>query len=676
MVKKVHEKIQDIYVTCSRESGVVGLKSIFKYFWSSLCNSLSIVDLAGIFTVAVPGSGIDILTSELFHEFFKGFARVKYPSNADFLEKLLEEFRGSYGSNINAESVAFNGIVDKNTLRVLLKFDASLRRAFSNFCGQSVRVGGILSWEEVTSMSIGMEIDGLISFAGSYNIIPEYLSTQQCERMFREVLNRYPLLGNTTTLRTSILYPQFQFLLVMIAIERNDAANRKTTDGVDKFAKKTVDSRNKSIHELLNELLNDMGISKFNSLDMVLNNNGDGNSLGSGLVSHQESINKMMKQAFHQKKQQEPTFYSGTVIIPASERSEDLYSSSGNQARQSMMLRMEHLFDEIESKLVEWLQSSPDEQDLSVLQLLSEPSDELLELKARLPSKPVVIGDAVPIPTECPESVEQLLEAALAHHNLGSFEESLKFLEAARVQMADIEFRKKEIESKTNKINSTVTGIVINQDPHSNNNNHFLSPNSMPLDMEMYITLCKGNVYQSCGDDEQALLHYMDGWAKARDHKDEDWEVISLNSIGLLAYYNLRYDVALICFHRVRSFRSKTYGDDNADTATASNNEGCCLYCLNKRGESRIRFERSWNALSHSLGHRAPRCITVWKNLEKARRSHAPLKNKKDMNESLNMRLDADRLLMGGSFTIQAVAPPEKESKKKKGKGGGKKKKK
>jgi hypothetical protein len=46
--------------------------------------------------------------------------------------------------------------------------------------------------------------------------------------------------------------------------------------------------------------------------------------------------------------------------------------------------------------------------------------EEVLETKVRLPSKPVVIGDALPVPAQCPDSVEQLLEASLAHHNLGT----------------------------------------------------------------------------------------------------------------------------------------------------------------------------------------------------------------------------------------------------------------
>lgn len=53
------------------------------------------------------------------------------------------------------------------------------------------------------------------------------------------------------------------------------------------------------------------------------------------------------------------------------------------------------------------------------LQLPSLMQEEVVEQKVRLPSKPVVIGDALPVPAECPDSVEQLLEASLAHHNLG-----------------------------------------------------------------------------------------------------------------------------------------------------------------------------------------------------------------------------------------------------------------
>ena len=96
---------------------------------------------------------------------------------------------------------------------------------------------------------------------------------------------------------------------------------------------------------------------------------------------------------------------------------------------------------------------------------------------------------------------------------------------------------------------------------------------------------------------------------------------------------------------------------------------------MKKRGEARLRFEKAWNALTKTLGHRALRTLTVWKNLEKTRRSHAPLQTTADKQESIAMRADADRLIVGGTFTIQAIPPPEGKSKKKSS-GGGKKKKK
>jgi hypothetical protein len=77
------------------------------------------------------------------------------------------------------------------------------------------------------------------------------------------------------------------------------------------------------------------------------------------------------------------------------------------------------------------------------------------------------------------------------------------------------------------------------------------------VDLDLYITLCKGNVYQSCGDDEQSLLHYLEGLTAAQHVRDKDWEIICLNSIGMLAYYNLRYDVAALCFHAVVAYRSE-----------------------------------------------------------------------------------------------------------------------
>jgi len=669
----LEEKIHELFVSCSGSNGTADFKSVSKMLWMSLNNSVSVVDLAGVFTVSIPGNGIEMLNADLFTEFIKAFSRLRYPTSPDFCNLVLDELKASKGLRSNTENPLFASVMDKNVVRILLKYDLPLRRAYSNFCGQSVRVGGILNWDEVKSLSIGMEISGFISFAGACSLVPEHVSTQQCEIMFRDIITKYPLIANSASQNADILFPQFQLLLVMVALERVENLYKRENKGDGTgvtFAKKTVDLRERPIAESLNDLLREIGISKGDDISMPVTGNltaapqSPSAGTGGGHSSQPQSPDRVVKHSGHVKGDGADggsNLFSGTVVIPTSEKPENMHASALNHSRQAMMLRMEHLFDEVETRALAI--TAP---DANVLALLSAPKDEVLETKVRLPSKPVVIGDALPVPAMCPDSVEQLLEAALAHHNLGGFEDSLKFLEAARIQLSEVESRTKEQEEKEK--DRVPSGGGMDREAQKQENR------LMYMDLEMYITLCKGNVYQSCGDDEQSLLQYMDGWGLAEKYEDKDWQIICVNSIGMLAYYNLRYDVAILCFSAVVSYRSQTYGEESADTATAYNNEACCLFCLDKRGEARVRFEKAWHRISHALGHRAPRAVTAWKNLEKARRAHAPIHNKKDLKESMEMRPDADRLLFGGSFTIQALAP--EEGKKKKKGGGGKKKKK
>ena len=114
------------------------------------------------------------------------------------------------------------------------------------------------------------------------------------------------------------------------------------------------------------------------------------------------------------------------------------------------------------------------------------------------------------------------------------------------------------------------------------------------------------------------------------------------------------------------------YSSESADTVTALNNIGCCLYCLHKRGDARARFERTWTLLSKTLGPRHPRTIVVWRNLDRARKSQASLLHQ-NMNEIINIREDSDKLLFGGNFIINATLRPKSSTMKKKVKGKGKK---
>lgn len=154
----IQEKINELFNSCSGSSGSADFRAVSRVLWMSLNNAVSLVDLAGVFTVSIPSNGMDVLSADLFTEFFKAFARLKYPASTEFCDHLLDELRGSKQMRINTENPVFLTMMDKVVIRVLLKYDLALRRAYSNFCGQSVRVGGIMSWDEVKNLAVGMEV--------------------------------------------------------------------------------------------------------------------------------------------------------------------------------------------------------------------------------------------------------------------------------------------------------------------------------------------------------------------------------------------------------------------------------------------------------------------------------------------------------------------------------------
>lgn len=225
---------------------------------------------------------------------------------------------------------------------------------------------------------------------------------------------------------------------------------------------------------------------------------------------------------------------TGEVIISTVKQPEDAFASIQNKGMHAMHLRLEHFFDQVDNYFCSFPVTEADAAKIP---------DSLDLISNKLASKPVVIGDALPLPAGCPESVEQLLEAALAHHNLGSYDEGLKFLEASRVQLLSLE---KQLVDSKNKAGGNMNETNI-EDLH------------LPLPLDMYIRICKGNVYQSCGDDENSLLQYFECLSLANDAQDIEWEMICINNIGMLAYYNMKYETALKCFTRVVTFREQVW---------------------------------------------------------------------------------------------------------------------
>jgi hypothetical protein len=164
----------DVFVLCSNHSecdtGYCDLLGVATTFWPVLNNTVSIVDLGGVYAM----TGHTNLNSAIFSEFLSALARVKYPTGHDYKERLLEDVTNGKGVRVNSDNAAFVKTMDKAVIRTLLKFDLPLRRAFSAFASQAS--GGGLTWDEVKRLSVGMEVSGFISFLSSQSLIPASLS--------------------------------------------------------------------------------------------------------------------------------------------------------------------------------------------------------------------------------------------------------------------------------------------------------------------------------------------------------------------------------------------------------------------------------------------------------------------------------------------------------------------
>jgi tetratricopeptide (TPR) repeat protein len=632
-----------------------------------LDNSLSILDLAGLFTLACSGKDLsDTLEIAQFAEFLNGAGKVKYPVGGDFVERLLTELRDSKQMKISAADGYLGKIFEKNLIKMLLKYDFSLKRVFSTFAGKNIRLGAGLSWQEVKAKAIGMEIDGFISFAGSYGIAPNMCNTQQLTQFIRQHLDIYPLKATQSSLNSTIMYPQFQLLLCIFALNQYEAKQKagggglllnKGAAAVEGGAKERLEASRKLVqdtrlpHEIVQEFFRDIGIDR---------DNLSPTKRGGGVpklppIDHPNKLElKLQGLKLSDKENKAGEAFGMQLTLPSTSRPEDPYLSNLEHTRQAMLMRVNFLVDEIEVMAKEYFTSLSNANELQKYLSLTQYIEDQFDPKSKYSSKPQVIGDAVGIP-KCPTQINQFLQAALAHHNLGNVDEALKFLEAAKVMVDDI--------SKKLLPNPDLTMEEVRRLEKE-------YKDVSPVELHFFIILSKGNIYQTCGDDEQAIGHYLEGRTKAKDKKNKDWEIIFLNALGIMAYYNVQYQVSAICFKAVSLHRLKTNGEQSADTATTWNNEGCAFFNLNRKNDARMCFERSWNTLCQVLGHRSARVISVWKNLEKARRCHGLKPSAADLGESVTRRPDAEQLLVGGVFTIKALPPPDNGKKKKKKKGG------
>ena len=113
-------RIDEVFLKVTSTSGTCDLVSVAKVFWPVLDNKISIVDLAGVYTMCISNNGSEVLDLITFADFFTGIARVKYSSGSNFAEKLLEDLNNANGVKLRSDLPVFERIFEKSVIRMLL----------------------------------------------------------------------------------------------------------------------------------------------------------------------------------------------------------------------------------------------------------------------------------------------------------------------------------------------------------------------------------------------------------------------------------------------------------------------------------------------------------------------------------------------------------------------------
>jgi hypothetical protein len=196
--KNASTRIEELFIQCTAMSsgGAVEFSSVAKLFWPALDNRVSLVDLAGLYSMAIPPhSQQESIDAQLFADIFSAVAKLKYPTGKEYCDKLLEDIRVAKPLTSIGENSFFSKSMEKSVIRSLLKFDIPIRRAYSSFAGKAISAGGAITWEEVKRLNLSMEassqyfpmkgfksnyavniqVDGFLSFTGAFSIIPAML---------------------------------------------------------------------------------------------------------------------------------------------------------------------------------------------------------------------------------------------------------------------------------------------------------------------------------------------------------------------------------------------------------------------------------------------------------------------------------------------------------------------
>lgn len=143
---------------------------------------------------------------------------------------------------------------------------------------------------------------------------------------------------------------------------------------------------------LLTNLLKQLGIDIAHSVDATANSKATTFGASASLnIGHSED---------------DP--FAGSVLMPNTQTPDDMYTRASKNSREVMVMRMEKIFDEVDARLQGLTDLDGEIANTDLLDEFSSEIDDVSDNRLRHLSKPVVIGDSIPPPLNCPTTVQHV----------------------------------------------------------------------------------------------------------------------------------------------------------------------------------------------------------------------------------------------------------------------------
>jgi len=211
---------------------------------------------------------------------------------------------------------------------------------------------------------------------------------------------------------------------------------------------------------------------------------------------------------------------------------------------------------------------------------------------------PCVIREIFDAPP-CPEEVAVLFEVALTHHNTSNYSMAVEaYMQAQQRWETELMGQFKQADAVSDAC-------------------------MLPMESQLFLRLAIGSVFESAGQDEQALAEYLDAKRLAAVEVNfpptHPINATVESAIGTVYVHTAQFDLASDHYLKALSLRERVLGPRHVDTALVLNNVGVCLHCLDRTADALELYTKAEDIFKQYFALEHPRLVTVRRNIQRAK---------------------------------------------------------